>query len=48
MIVLANGFLEPFDPDDVATAFAAVWHPAIAGFERPRCRLEQLRDAGFW
>ena len=48
VIVLANGFLEPFDPDDVATAFAAVWHPAIVGFERPRCRLEQLRDAGFW
>lgn len=46
-IVLTNGFLQPVNHDDVATAFAAVWDPAIVGFTAPACNTSQLAGAEY-
>ncbi|HUE77382.1 MAG TPA: serine hydrolase [Longimicrobiales bacterium] len=46
-IVLTNGFLHSLNADDIATAFAAIWDPAIIGFSEPACAVAQLSDAQF-
>jgi CubicO group peptidase (beta-lactamase class C family) len=47
VIVLTNGFLVPVNTDDLATAFAAVWDPGIAGLPQPPCTVSALADAKF-
>ena len=50
VIVLTNGFTIDFrfmNPDNLATAVAAVWEPAIAGLEEPGCSFEAIRRAQF-
>lgn len=47
VIALMNGFLRPVSPDRVATAFAAVWDPAILGLEAPPCAVEELEGLPF-
>jgi D-alanyl-D-alanine carboxypeptidase len=47
VVVLTNGFLQPVNTDDLATAFAAVWDPAIIGFSTAACDVAGLANARF-
>jgi len=42
VIILASGYLQDWNPDDLATAFAAVWAPAIVGLEQSQCSFDAL------
>lgn len=50
VIMLANGFTIDYEymaPDNIATALAAVWEPAIVGFDEPACDFESIKGATF-
>jgi len=50
VVMLTNGFTVPYDrmaPDNIATAIAAAWEPAIIGFDQPACSFKALEGARF-
>ena len=47
VVLLTNGFRRPFNPDDLATAVAAVWDPAIIGLAERACAVPELDGAVF-
>lgn len=50
VIMLTNGFTIDYDymaPGNIATALAAVWEPAIVGFDEPACNFESIKGATF-
>lgn len=50
VVMLTNGFTIDYEymaPDNIATALAAVWEPAIVGFDEPGCSFEEIKGATF-
>lgn len=50
VVMLTNGFAIDYEymaPDNIATALAAVWEPAIVGFNEPGCDFEAIKGATF-
>lgn len=50
VVMLTNGFTIDYEymaPDNLATALAAVWEPAIVGFEARACSFQEIRKAQF-